>query len=96
MYTYKSLESISYREISECFNLAFSDYQVPVRLTEEQLEARLTVSGVDKSISFGAFYNEQLVGFILNSCNEKTERISLQQITRSALPIPPARPEVYL
>ncbi len=69
MYTYKSLESISYREISECFNLAFSDYQVPVRLTEEQLEARLTVSGVDKSISFGAFYNEQLVGFILNSCN---------------------------
>lgn len=69
MYTYKNLENISYKEITECFNLAFSDYQIPVQLTEEQLITRLVMSGVDKHLSFGAFYNEQMVGFIFNSCN---------------------------
>lgn len=69
MYTYKNLESISYKEITECFNLSFSDYHLPVQLTEEQLKTRLVMSGVDKNLSFGAFYNEQMIGFIFNSCN---------------------------
>lgn len=37
MYTYHSLEHVSDQIITECFNLAFSDYELPMHLTEEIL-----------------------------------------------------------
>ena len=52
-----------------CFNLAFSDYALPIQLTEDQLQALFISSGVDKQLSYGAFLDGKMVGFILNSCN---------------------------
>lgn len=69
MYQYSNLEGVSLREISECLNLAFSDYYVPIRLSEEELSGFFAVSGVDTKRSFGAFLDGNIVGFLLNSCN---------------------------
>ncbi len=69
MYIYKKLTDISDSIIVECFNLSFFDYLIPVQLTDEQFKSWFTMSGVDKNLSFGAFYNAQMVGFIFNSCN---------------------------
>lgn len=69
MYDYKSLNNVSYNQIAQCFNLAFSDYYLPIQLTEEKLQSYLEISGVDKELSYGAFLNNEIVGFILNSCS---------------------------
>ena len=68
MYDYKCLKDISCAEITNCLNLAFSDYALPLKLTEEQLQARFEASGVDKKLSYGAFLDGKMIGFIINSC----------------------------
>lgn len=69
MYIYKSLKNISYSEIAKCFNAAFSDYAIVMQLNEEQVHKRLEMSGIEKKLSYGAFLNNEMVGFIFNSCN---------------------------
>lgn len=69
MYSYKSLKNISYVEIVKCFNLAFSDYYLPIKLTAQQLKTHFEMSGVDMNLSYGAFVENQMIGFIFNSSN---------------------------
>lgn len=69
MYTYKTLNDISYDEIAKCLNLAFSDYYLPLQLSEKELETHFQMTGVDTKLSYGAFLNNEMVGFIFNSCN---------------------------
>lgn len=69
MYSYGNLKNISDKELTDCFNQAFADYPLPFHLTEEELKARLRASCVDKELSYGAFFNGNLIGFILNSYN---------------------------
>lgn len=68
MYLFKSLDNISYKEITICFCNAFSDYDIPMKLTEEELKIRLELSGINKELSYGAFFHDEMVGFIFNSC----------------------------
>ena len=67
MYQFCALHETSLQQIAECFNLAFSDYEQPINFTPESLQYYLTASAVDLSLSFGAFTDGHLVGFILNS-----------------------------
>ena len=67
MYHYQNLEHVSLRDISRCLNAAFSDYSVPVRLSEVDLSGLFLASGIDRRLSFGAFFEGQLVGCMLNS-----------------------------
>ena len=67
MCQFRSLHEVSAQQLMECFNSAFSDYEQPIRFTPESLEHYLTASAVNLSLSFGAFYDEQLIAFILNS-----------------------------
>ena len=46
MYQYQNLEKISLREISRCLNLAFSDYALPVHLSEADLSGLFLASGI--------------------------------------------------
>ncbi len=69
MFIYKALDDTSYTEIAECFNLAFSDYAIPVKLSDSALEVLFKKSGVDRKYCYGAFENDKMVGFIFNSCN---------------------------
>ena len=61
MYQFRSLHEVSAQQLMECFNSAFSDYEQPICFTPESLKYYLTASDVNLSLSFGAFYNEQLV-----------------------------------
>lgn len=67
MYWFQTLEGINLQQLVECFNLAFSDYEQPIRFTESSLQHYLAASGVDLSLSFGAFCADEMVGFILNA-----------------------------
>ena len=67
MYHYQNLERVSLQDISRCLNAAFSDYAVPVHLSETDLSGLFLAGGIDRNLSFGAFFEGQLVGFILNS-----------------------------
>ena len=67
MYQFRTLQNISMAQLAECFNAAFSDYEQPIHFTPASLQYYLTASAVDLSLSFGAFYEEVPVAFILNS-----------------------------
>ncbi len=67
MYQFRALYEVNMQQLTTCLNLAFSDYDQPICFTTESLKHYLTASTVDLSLSFGAFYNEQLVAVILNS-----------------------------
>lgn len=69
MYTYQCLVNQSYTEIADCLNLAFSDYALPVQLSAEQVAAFFASSGADLRLSYGAFYDNRLIGFMVNACS---------------------------
>ena len=69
-YTITTAEKTGLEQITECFNLAFSDYPVKTELTVEQNRRRLERLGVDYSLCACAFYGEELVGFILCAAGE--------------------------
>lgn len=86
MYSYQCLQNVSYAEITQCLNLAFSDYALPLQLSEEQLQTLFTMNGVDKSLSFGAFFNSRLIGFILNSCSIYNNQKSVFDVGTGVIP----------
>ena len=66
MITFQTLENISLPGITEVFNLAFSDYIVPLQVTEDQLIDKIKSDNIKLEYSVGAFENNKLVGFILH------------------------------
>lgn len=67
MYCFQPLNEISLQQLATCFNSAFSDYEQPIRFTSDSLKHYLASSGVDLSLSYGAFCGDRPVAFILNS-----------------------------
>jgi ribosomal protein S18 acetylase RimI-like enzyme len=62
----KTLEDTRTADILECFNLAFSDYQTPTKLTLSQLESKMRSENVLRKYSIGVFDGERLVGLVLH------------------------------
>ena len=75
MYEIRTLENSSFEEIAATWNLAFSDYIVSTIVTSEDMKAYFITSGVDTSMSFGAFYNNTLIGMLLNSIDDYEGRV---------------------
>lgn len=67
MYRFQTLQDVNLQQLADCFNLAFSDYEQPIRFSVKSLQYYLTASAVNLSLSCGAFWQDELVGFILNS-----------------------------
>lgn len=64
--TIQSLASASLAELTRSFNEAFSDYFVPLQLTEPAMAVKLRSENIDLNYSIGAFENNELKGFILH------------------------------
>lgn len=64
---YRALSHVALSSLHECFLEAFSDYQVDMRVSQQQFEQRLLRDGVDLEISAGAFDDDKLIGFYLNA-----------------------------
>jgi ribosomal protein S18 acetylase RimI-like enzyme len=60
----RSLAKISFDELFETHLRAFKDY--PFQWSKEGLKKTIHRRGYDPSISFGAFYNNEMVSFTLN------------------------------
>ena len=86
MYQYKSLEGVPLNEMSTCLNLAFSDYPLPIHLSEKALSTLFSTSGVDSKLSFGAFFEGTLVGFIFNSSSLYQGRRSVFDVGTGVIP----------
>lgn len=53
-----------------CFLEAFSDYQVDMRMTQEQFAQRLSRDGVQLTICAAAFDDDRMIGFYMNGIGE--------------------------
>jgi ribosomal protein S18 acetylase RimI-like enzyme len=66
MISIRTLYQTNIETIVKAFNLAFSDYIVPMKLAQEQLEAKIRNENIKLEYSIGAFEENQLIAFILH------------------------------
>jgi ribosomal protein S18 acetylase RimI-like enzyme len=66
----QQLDRLPIYHLNKTFNLAFSDYVLPMHVTVKQLAENIRRDGIDFRYSVGAFNGDQLVGFILQSLEE--------------------------
>ena len=62
---FRTLAGVSFDTLTVAFNDAFSDYDVPMKMTGEQLANMQTRRGYVADASLGAFDGERIVGFVL-------------------------------
>ena len=67
MIEFNTLEKINIHQLTQVFNLAFSDYIIKIELSEKQLINKLKNEGGSLKQSVGTFENGELIGFILHS-----------------------------
>ena len=70
MLSYRLLNAADFPSLYECFLTAFSDYQVDMRMSEQQFAQRFTRDGVQLEISVGAFDHDRMIGFYMNSLGD--------------------------
>lgn len=62
----KTLEHTPVSDILETFNMAFSNYIVPLQLTEQQLNDKIVSDDIDLKLSAGIFEEDKLIAFVLH------------------------------
>ncbi|HEX9501975.1 MAG TPA: GNAT family N-acetyltransferase [Thermoanaerobaculia bacterium] len=62
----RSLVGISFEKMTEAFNDAFSDYDIPAKYSSEYLTDLVIRRGYRPDLAVGAFDDDRLVGFVFN------------------------------
>lgn len=73
---YKSLKDENYNTLYTAFTKAFSDYQVNINLPSEAFQRMLKRRGYSPEFSYGAYDNDELIGFILNGIRKWNNKIT--------------------
>ncbi|MBU0504513.1 MAG: GNAT family N-acetyltransferase [bacterium] len=63
--TIKTLADVDFSDLKCCWCEAFSDYDVPLQASEEELKIRLAQDSYSPQLSVGAFDSDRLIGFWL-------------------------------
>jgi ribosomal protein S18 acetylase RimI-like enzyme len=66
-----NLSGVSLHTLSECLNLAFADYVVPLYVSPSNLVRKIKRENIQLDWSVGLFDGKELVGFILHGLGEK-------------------------
>ena len=82
----KNLVSIPLKEITDCFNLAFSDYIVKFTVTEDYLKERWHGAGVNMKYSVGVFDGDLLVGIIIHAIDKYKGKRSAFNVATGVIP----------
>jgi len=70
----QTLQNSSVTVLTDAFNQAFSDYIVPLKLTDQAMKQKILCDQIDLNLSPGFFIEQKLCGFILHGveiCNGK-------------------------
>lgn len=86
MYSYKTLEDISIETLHEAFLEGFSDYQVKIDLPLNKFKSMMQRRGYTPDLSMGAFFNDKLVGFILNGYRSWNGKSTVYDTGTAVLP----------
>jgi ribosomal protein S18 acetylase RimI-like enzyme len=73
---YKALKDERYNTLYTAFTKAFSDYQVNINLSPEAFQRMLKRRGYSPEFSYGAYDNDELIGFILNGIRKWNNKIT--------------------
>jgi len=66
MTTIRNLVGVSFETMTQAFNDAFSDYNIPANYPVEYLTGLVTRRGYRPDLAVGAFEGDRLVGFVFN------------------------------
>lgn len=64
-FQFRTLENIKKDELIKVFNSSFADYFVKIKLNPQTLSDKILAENIDLENSVGAFFEDKLVGFIL-------------------------------
>lgn len=67
---FRTLENVPVAVIADVFNRSFSDYSIPMVLTEDIMKFKMMSENIKPQTSAGAFAEGKLVGLILNGVDE--------------------------
>jgi ribosomal protein S18 acetylase RimI-like enzyme len=70
MLSYRLLNAADFSSLHESFLKAFSDYQVDMRMSEQEFAQRLIRDGVKLELSAGAFDDNRMIGFYINALGD--------------------------
>lgn len=82
----KTLATTPLPQIVDCLNKAFAGYFVPLPEEVAFWEAKFQRGRVDYSLSFGAFDQDQLVGFIINGIDQRNSKYTAFNSGTGVLP----------
>lgn len=82
----KTLGSIPFEEVMDCFLKAFDGYFVKLPVDLEYWRSRFVIARVDWNLSFGMFDNDQLVGYIINGLDNHNGKFTAYNTGTGVLP----------
>lgn len=72
----RNLKDVEFSKIIESLLSAFENYYVPMPQNEEYYEKRWKAAKVDYAMSYGAFDDDKLVGFIIHGIDKRNGKLT--------------------
>lgn len=82
----KSLKDTPFTEIMECLFLAFQNYYVDLPKDHGYYMERWRMANVNYDLSYGAFHQDKLVGFVLNAIDSRNGSFTAYNACTGVLP----------
>ena len=82
----KNLSTTSFDDIINCFFISFENYFVEFPKDKALFKNRWEMSNVNYSLSYGMFYNDKLIGFILHGVEHRENHLTAFNLATGVIP----------